>query len=262
MSGGPFFSGIVQRELDLRGQVARSPCFYRDAALLGGLFTADLAAARALMPTPRHHVLALGGRALVAVHCLDYRDSDIGPYGEVSISVAVACGPTPRVPAARLLSAILTDRYQAQVLSLPVTTDVALWGGLDVFGYPKYLAAIEHEETATTRICRLRDRESGELILEARGARLPTRRYPQRPGRLRLLGLTTYPVRGGVTLRARLVVNLQEAAFRYGRPCLELQLGAHPHAQVLRRLAPGRQLQHLYAPRCQAILHPPEELEG
>jgi len=259
---GLFFTGLAQREIDLRGRPARSPLFYREVALVGGIFTADLAAARALMPTPRHQVLSLGGRALVAVHCLEYRQSDIGPYNEVSIAVAAVHGRAPLVPAARLLAAILTDHYPAHVVALPVTTEVALWGGLDVFGYPKYLATIEHEETMAARVCRLRDRETGALILEARGGRLPTHRYPQRPGRLRRLELTTYPRRGQTTLRARLDINLQEAAFAYGRPRLELELGAHPRAEVLRRLALGRQLQHLYAPRCQAILHYPEELEG
>ena len=258
----PFFAGIAQRELSLRGHPARAPLFYRDAALVGGVFTADLAAARAFMPTPCHHALSLGGRALVAVHCLEYRQSDIGPYGEVSIAVAAVHGRAPLVPAARILTAILADHYHAHVVALPVTTEVALWGGLDVFGYPKYLATTEHQESAGERICRLLDRESGALILEARGARLPTRCYPQLPGRLRRLELTTYPRLGGATLRARLVINLQEAAFAYGRAHLELALGAHPRAEVLRRLRLGRQLQHLYAPRCQAILHFPEKLDG
>ena len=91
MSEGTFFEGISQTPLWIRQHEARSPLFYRDAQVMGGFFSASLSQARTLMPTPKHRVCALGpGQAVLAVYCLEYKHSDIGPYNEVAICVAAA----------------------------------------------------------------------------------------------------------------------------------------------------------------------------
>jgi hypothetical protein len=251
-----FFDGIVQRELWIREHEARSPLFYRDAHVMGGLFTADLGRARALLPTERHHALSpFPGRAVVALHCLEYRHSDIGPYNEVSLAIAVAHGRRPLSEKLALARAAATGRYHAFVAMLPVTTEAALHGGIDVFGYPKFLADIAFTETDGARTCTVRDPSTGELIVEIRGARIATRRFPQDVPRhrLRTMSLTTYPQKDGATLEARLLVNLIEAGVSIG-PRMELRIGTHERAGLLRDLGLGLQLQHIHAPRCEAIL--------
>ena len=54
------------------------------------MFPARLAALRRLMPDPRFTPARLApGLGAVGLLCFKYRDSDIGPYSEVSISVAL-----------------------------------------------------------------------------------------------------------------------------------------------------------------------------
>jgi hypothetical protein len=264
MPDGTFFAGIAQEDLPIRDFVARSPLFYREAHVMGGFFTADLAWAQALLPTSRHRALRLlPGRTVIGVHCLEYRHSDIGPYNEVAVAVAVRCGRWPGLDAAALARAALTERYHAYVATLPVTTAAALHGGVDVFGYPKFLADISFSATATHRTCRVRDRETGELILEVCGARLRTRCFRQDVprDRLKVMTLSTYPVKDGQTLEARLLVNQIERGISVGRADLCVRVGPGAGAP-LRGLALGRPLQYLYAPRCEAILFAPRRVEG
>ena len=143
--------------------------------MMAGVFLADAGAARSRMPTPRHHVLEpFPGSAVVAVHCMEYRDTDIGPYGEISLSIASTYGDRPTWSALRLLDAVRTGRFSAWVEELPVTTETAMWGGIDVFGYPKYLADIAFEDRAGRRVCVLRDQETAETILGKSIPRLRT----------------------------------------------------------------------------------------
>ncbi|MBI3097316.1 MAG: acetoacetate decarboxylase family protein [Planctomycetes bacterium] len=256
MSG--FFDGVEQEPISFHGHRAKAPLFFRDLHLMAGVFTADLAAARSLMPTPRHHPLSLvPRRAVAAVHCMEYRETDIGPYNEVSLSVAIAWGRPPRLGSASLSRAVLTGKYHAQILSLPVNTEPALWGGVEVFNYPKYLAGISFEETASSRICTVRERETGALILRAEGERIRTRAHQDR-GRPKTMEMLSYPVKDGAPLRARMLVHLRESARSFFRSRMRLEFGPHPRAELFRRLGIGKALQYLFAPRGEAILYRPE----
>jgi hypothetical protein len=255
MSALSFFEGFAQKPVSIRGVPGKSPMFFRDFHMMGGVFLADLRGARAALPRSGYRALSLPlGRALVAVHCMEYKDSDIGPYNEVSLSIAVKRGwlPLSLLQAARALS---SRTYHAYVKALPVTTETALHGGVDFFNYPKYLADISFRETAAHRICTVRDRESGDAILEFEGRRLATWSCaPQDENRATLL---TYPEIGGRPMRAKLLVNRVECATAFLRGA-GLRLGPHFRAAEFRELGIGAVVEYAYAPRCQGILFEPE----
>lgn len=249
MSG--FFEGIAQEEVTFHGFRGKAPMFFRDVRMMGGVFTCSLAAARALMPTPRHHPLrVLPGRGAAAVHCLEYADSDIGPYNEVSLSIAVAHGRRPWFSWAALAGAELRGRYRAFVVDLPVTTEIAYHGGVDILGFPKWVASIDFAEEGDRRICTIR--EHGALVLRVAGERLPTRDAPKE------ISLESYPHREGATLHATMRVRLGSWASSVLSRKMTVEPGAGPRAAAIRSLALGRQLGYLYAPRCEAILFKPE----
>lgn len=79
-------------------------------------------------------------------------------------------------------------------MDLPVTTEIALQGGVEVYNYPKYLADISYRETKNYRICTVRDRESQDLIVEFDGRKLETK-HPSRPN----LDFHNYPEKRDVT---------------------------------------------------------------
>jgi len=255
-----FFDGIVQEPISYHGIAARAPLFYRRARMMAGVFTADLAALRAEMPTRRHHPLAIRpGRGVVAIHCLDYQECDIGPYREVSLSTAIVHGAPPWASALDLARATVTGVYQVCVLQLPVDTEAALWGGLEIFGFPKWLAAISFAETAGRLVCTVKDPSTGALVLEVSGEAIAVREHAQTDrAKLRTLTMTSYPVKEGQTLRARMDLNLLASGSAFTGRSMTLSLGPDPHADVLRRLGLGRLVQYRYSPRCEGILYRPE----
>lgn len=258
MTAGSFFARFRQEPVSIRGVPGKSPMFFRDFHLMGGVFLADLAGVRRALPPEGYRALrAPGGRALVAVHCMEYKDSDIGPYNEVSLSLALKRGWLPFTSLLQAAGSLATGAYHAYVKALPVTTEVALHGGVDFFNYPKYLADVSFRETASHRVCTLRDKESGDVILEFEGRRLPTRVCAA--DATDPMTLYTYPEMGGRPVRATLLVNRVERATAFLRGA-GLRLGAHPRAQAFSGLGLGPLVQYLYAPRCQGVLFKPEAL--
>lgn len=258
MSERTFFEGYQQETVSIRGALGKSPMFFRDIHMMGGVFLADLAKVRAALPPNGYRPLKLPvGHALVAVHCMEYKDSDIGPYNEISLSIALRRGWMPFMSLFQAARSIRAQVFHAYVKALPVTTEIALHGGIDFFNYPKYLADITFRETAAHRVCTLRDKESLDVILEFEGRRLAT--WKCAPTAENRLTLYTYPEIDGRAQRAKLLINQLERGASIGLGA-SLRLGAHPRAELFKSLGIGRLAHYLYAPRCQGVLFKPEEL--
>jgi hypothetical protein len=120
------------------------PILYRDGSLLTLLYRVDAAAARALVPDAFEPMIVFG-KALVVVAAFEYRETTIGPYGELGVGVQVQKkGATPSL-ATYLRDPRLQEEQAIWVVNLPVTTEVARAGGVDVWGYPKYVTTMETE---------------------------------------------------------------------------------------------------------------------
>jgi len=179
MRGSPFFDGVAQSEVAIAGEAARVPIFYYDGTAIQAVFAARLTALRRLMPDPRFAPARLApGLGAVAVTCFEYRDTDIGPYNELAISV-VLNEPwfLPNLPGRALISSLRRRQLHAWVQHLPVTTEIARAGGVDFYNYPKFIAGIDFEQTEQRRTCRLS--EGAEHILTLCGDRIPTPRSEQ-----------------------------------------------------------------------------------
>jgi hypothetical protein len=257
----PFFSGYNQEEVAIRNYKGKSPMFFRDSNVMGALFTADLAAIRRALPDPSYRPIRIyPGRGLVAIHCLQHKDTDIGPYNELSLSIAIRPrrSLSPFASLRAILKSLWTRSYHAYVKQLPVTTEVAFFGGVDFFNYPKYIADITFEESGTRRVCTLRERGNRDLILEFTGRKIGT---SAAGGRMRILTLNTYPWMKLRTVHASMILNLKESRTSYlRRP--SIRFGLHPRAEVFKNLGLGMPLQYFYAPSCEAVLFKPVPLEG
>ena len=176
MRGSPFFDGVAQSEVAIAGEPARVPIFYYDGTATQAVFAARLGALRRLMPDPRFSPARLApGLGAVAITCFEYRDTDIGPYNELAISV-VLNEPwfLPNLPGLALVSSLRRRQLHAWVQHLPVTTEIARAGGVDFYNYPKFIAGIDFEESERRRTCRLS--EGAEHILTLSGERIATPR--------------------------------------------------------------------------------------
>jgi hypothetical protein len=245
-----FFAGIAQEEVVTRQFKGKLPLFFRDVSMMGAVFTADFAQILRILPDASlRPVKIFPGRGLVSIGCMQYKDSDIGPYNEVALSIVLQ----PFVP--------WKQDYHAYIADLPVTTEVALYGGVDFFNYPKYLADISFKEEGGRRICALRDKKDGESILEFSGANPHPNPLPRGRGKgegeLNIMTLNSYPKMNGQLIHAKMLINVEEGASKFLRGPVDLRLGGHPKAELFKKLKLGRLLQYSYAPKCEAILFKP-----
>jgi hypothetical protein len=155
-----------------------------------------------------------GGGATALFGCFQYRDSDLGPYNEVGLSIP-ATAPGDSEPA-------------LYVLHLPVTTAETDRIGRALWGYPKFVAGIDVGGDARGFTSKLRD-PSGALIAEFDGLFAALRPSPA-------ADLPTYSRLDGQILRTRIeaLTPFQEGA----GAGFSLKVGPsnHPMAETLRAL--------------------------
>ena len=255
MRSSPFFDGVSQADVVTGDFAGRTPTFYYDGAATAAFFPARLGALRRLMPDPRIAPARLApGLGIVGLLCLEYRDTDIGPYNELGI-VVVLNEPwfLANLPGRAPLAGHRRRQLHGWVHHLPVTTEVARAGGIELFNFPKFLAGIEFEQSDSLRTCRLT--EGQEHILTLTGKRIPTPRSEQ-------FQLFSHLWMDRQPQRAEFKVNGIELGISLRRGAATLELGGrHPIATELAGLLVSpHPLEYAYLPRFEAILYGPEHL--
>jgi hypothetical protein len=159
-----FFEGVQQIDMQFGdgGEfAARVPIFYYDGTAQTAVFPARLGALRKLLPDPRFVPARLApGLGAVALTCFEYRDTDIGPYNELSVAIVLNHPPfASNLPGRALLAGLRSGQLHAWIHHLPVTTEIARLGGVELYNYPKFIGSIDFEEGAGRRTCRLGEGE-------------------------------------------------------------------------------------------------------
>ena len=255
MRGSTFFAGVRQIDIELGGQPGKTPTFYYDGASMTAVFPARYSALREWMPDRTYVPARLApGLGVVAITCLTYRDTDVGPYNEVMIGIPLnEPGDRVNLPGRALVAAALRGRQPAFVWQLPVTTDIALRGGVDFYNFPKFIAGIEFTETTDGWRCLMA--EGREPILTLTGEQLRATNSKQVDNFLRLW-------MDGQPQSAHFRVNQRQVGSTARRSAATLELGEHhPIARELDRVLVSRKaLQYEYCPSFEAILFGPEHL--
>ncbi len=256
MNDRSFFAGVPQETIEAEGLSGKLPCFYYDNMALSLLYSAPLERLRALLPDARYEPLRLTGRrGLLGITAFNYRDTDIGPYNELSIAVLLERPGTGGFPPLGLLRQNWRQAFHAFVVELPVTTEIARRGGVEFYNYPKFLADISFTDRGDRLSCRLA--EEGKEILAITIPKLPTRKG-------RVATYYTYPCRGGEILRAEVRMNPLEVGMAFRPRSVELTIGrGHRVCDRLAGLGLGsRPLAVQYLARMQAILFGAEPIES
>jgi len=242
-----FFKDVAQWEFDWRGARGRLPVFYYDNTSMTAIYTAGTAKVRPLLPHPDMRPIEVRpGRCLAAFTAFEYRRSDIDPYNEFSISFPITFGRRS-IPGVTIAKQMLDRRFSAYVWKLPVTTEIARVGGVDLYGYPKFIADIVFSRDGGWVECRLS--EKGDEILTLRGRALRTK-----PGAV--MQYVTYSIKDGVPLKANVFVNPLEFAMTNRGSAASVSLGEnHEVSRTLKGIGLGAApLLYQYSPVNEAIL--------
>lgn len=229
------------------------PVFYYDNSSLTAIFTASTKKLRRYLPDPLMHPLeAIPGRCLLTFTAFEYRKTDIDPYNEFSIAVLINYGKRA-IPGFSVIRQLLTKSYSAWVWHLPVTTELARWGGVELYGYPKFLAGIEFTRSGGEVRCALSEKK--KHILTLRGRILET-------GGGGTVRYRTFPVKDGITLSANVFTHHLEYAESRRPSDVSLEIGKeHPICSELRGIDLGtKALTYQYSAVNEAVLFGPKNL--
>jgi hypothetical protein len=167
----------------------RTPVVYHRSDAIAAVFSADLEAVRAALPSPDLYPVRLPkGRAAFAIAAYRHLESTWtdaagavhvqAPYAEVAIGPWVSRRPLPPV------LPLLFDRVPALrsgvfLLHLPVTAAEPRDAGRAIWGVPKFVADMEFSETQAERSCALSEDGTAILTLIVKsGGRVSRTRAP------------------------------------------------------------------------------------
>ena len=241
------FRGIKQWEFEWEGEKAKLPVFYYDNTSMTAIYTASTGRVKKLLPHPAMKPIELyPGRCLAAFTAFEYRKTDIDPYNEFSISFLISFGK-PQIPGLSAARQMSRRYFTAYVWQLPVTTEIARRGGVELYGYPKFLADITFQKEKGWMICDLV--EKGKKILSLKGKVLQTSRG-------RITRYTTYSVLEDIPLAANVYVDPIEFAQSRDRRAASLELGTgHAISETLKGIGLGKApVVYQFSPANQAIL--------
>ncbi|TFH40047.1 MAG: hypothetical protein E4G96_08210 [Chrysiogenales bacterium] len=144
VTNDPFFQVPVEKFMTAKGEIDL-PLFYYDYGYAHFLFWADY---KKVVPKLEGTRFApcrfFNGKAAVLLNFFEYRDSAIGPYNEVGLSIL--CHPGSMKKPGPFLTQLMKDAKKwtmgAYVIDLPVTTEIANAGGREIWSYPKFVTGI------------------------------------------------------------------------------------------------------------------------
>lgn len=146
----PSDSAVQQTETLSTGHTVNLPVRTR-ATMLGATFAAPRADVSELLPRGLHPIRATPtGDAAVTLLSVEYHDieiPDMDPYDEFAVIIPANHASPSKVP---YVSA-LTQATNGYVWYMPVTTEPAKAFGVDIWGFPKVVADITHDDDGSTR---------------------------------------------------------------------------------------------------------------
>jgi len=242
-----FFKGVKQWGIQFGDMKGVMPIYYYDTTSMTAIYTASTAEVKKLLPTPRMNPIEIfPGKCLAAFTAFEYRKTDIDPYNEFSIAFPIVFDKK-QIPFFTATRQMTRRWITAYVWQLPVTTEIARMGGVQFYGYPKFIAEIEFQKDQETITCHLS--EKGEKILALTGKVLPAKKE-------KMSRVQTYSVIDDIPIIANVFFNNIELAQTTDKKAAKLDIGdRHPICKSLEQIGlSDAPIQYQYSPVNQAIL--------
>lgn len=218
-----------------------------EATMLGATFSASRTDVADRLPDGLDPIRATpGGNAAVTLLSVEYHDigvDGIEPYNEFSVLFPAVPAGDSSIPVLSLLS----GAAGGYVWTLPVTTEPAKALGTDVWGYPKVVADITHEDEGDRR----------ETTVTMDGERFLTMSVARPPAIRRSYTTTSYAVKDGTLLRIPMTSSGRLGGWPLSTK-VSVSLGSHPQARVIEELSLGGRALARLSFEGEVVFHPGE----
>ncbi len=211
----------------INGEDIRLPVKVARAANAFAAFLVDARAARAWIQGSGLELIEIFPNvAIMQLIGVDYQENDLGDYNEAGVSFYVyENGGRKRWPFFSAVRAFMRGEATSYIHELPVDQPFTMHAGRFIWGYPKWIAEIDIEQTADTF--------NTSLVADGR----PVFSFRCKAGGKRTMTDQKQPsfgVRNGKTYKTVGVANGTGVTFSVGGE--EPELGDHPIAERLRAL--------------------------
>jgi len=239
-----FFDGIYQQP-NAEYNVTL-PIFYYDNTSMTALYTASTAKMREHLPSDLQPVEVYPGRCLAVLSAFEYRRTDIGPYNEFSLATLVTY-KKKSLPGLTLAEGMLRNKMHIYILSLPVDSEIARRGGVELAGYPKFLADFSWKSDNRFLSCDVA--VQGKPMIRIRGKKLHVSRG-------RMMHTIIYTKLQDILMKANLYIDPQKFAQSFNRQSVSMEIGnGHELCDILKDLRlSDHPLGYQYSPLSRAIL--------
>ncbi len=249
MNKDDFFKGIYQIEVQSGSNSIKYPIFYREVSYIGLFLLAPIDKITAILPSKRMNPFRLTPwHSMFTITATQYKDSDLGPYNQVSIGIPfVLDNQTP------IFTGVLhkvPDVPLIYTLHLPVRSEHARDSGIAMANYPEFIAEINFSKDNNWINCKA-DSE-GQNILSLSCREIPVKLFP----RQRVFTVTQ---KNEQLLRSEFNFSETMVGISKKQSNVKLEFGNHPIGQKIKGLYTGKVLQYQYYPSGQAILSTPTE---
>lgn len=149
------------------------PILYRDIGGMSAFFHVDAARVARELADTGLTVVPPFGRTIVGVAFFTYRDCTIASYDEAAVAVLARPKGRPGENSLASLMEMLRSsprgNIASHILQLPVTTEQARAGGVEAYGYPKFVADINLNFDGNRFRGVVYEKETGEEIVRLDG---------------------------------------------------------------------------------------------
>ncbi|MHA2303358.1 MAG: acetoacetate decarboxylase family protein [Candidatus Thorarchaeota archaeon] len=233
-----FFTDIQFEDIVVSGRTFRSPFLYYDFSRITATFPAPIPKIQKTLPSEKLAPVEIRpNTTLVTFVAYEYRGMEgIQPYNEFGVII-------PTTHKERNLPG-------SYVTHLPVTTEEARWGGVEIYGFPKFIADISFEDREN--VCKSRVSLDGKDIISLEVRKTETH--------LESSEVYTYTVLEGKIVRTYVQIQGFVSTGNDERGAT-VHLGDHTIANEIKAFGFDEvPISYSYSPRMQSLLHKPGEL--
>jgi hypothetical protein len=151
-----FFDRFEYKEIEFKGEKDFVPAKYFEVFSFAAVFPVSARKLKKYLPTKKMKLIKpFPGISLIFIKAFEYKQiSALDPYNEVGIGFPLTFKDDDQT-------------YEgSQFIHLPVTTERARELGVELFGYPKFVADIDIESGEHTAKCKLTHEDKHILTLE------------------------------------------------------------------------------------------------